>query len=500
MQVQTFFEHYGLSENPFTAEEARDDPVFRRLLDQSTGHPDFDKVFGDPAHPRAGVVFGEKGSGKTALRLMIERRIERYNAERTDQLAWIVRYDDLNPLIDQLKQRNPKLSEDELLGSFQLNDHIDGILSRATTRLIDNIVGTRSEDLRGKPKKTARRMPRQKRADLAVLAMIYDQPLNGNFSERFGRLRRVLRVGMMPWAGVMNWLGGLALIAAAGMAIGLWLTKTNDLPSMLIVGAAAAAGVFLLSAGLVRMDKLWAMERRIRRHVPVVYRSTKQLRQALGRVALEELNDRPIPLSQDEDSRYQLLARLIDILGEFDYASMVVLVDRVDEPVSIAGSTQRMRALVWPLLNNKFLQQDRVGVKLLLPVELRHVLVRENADFFQQARLDKQHLIERLTWSGTLLYDLCSRRLRACQASGADPISLQTLFADDVTEQDVIDALNQMHQPRDAFKFIYQLLLDHCAGISDDHPSYKIARLTLDHVRKTQSQRISDLRQGIGPA
>lgn len=500
MQLQTFLEHHGLTENPFTAEEARDDPVFRRLLDQSTAHPDFDKVFGDPSHPRAGVVFGEKGSGKTALRLMVERRIERYNAERTDQLAWIVRYDDLNPFIDQLKHRNPKLSPDKLLSSFQLNDHMDGILSRATTRLIDNIVGSRSEDLRGKPKKTARRMPRQKRADLAVLAMLYDQPLSGNFTERFARLRRVLRVGMMPWAGVMNWLGGLALIAAAGMAIGLWLTNTNDLPSMLIVGAAAAAGVLLLGAGLVRMAKLWAMARRIRREVRVVDRSTNQLRQALGRIALEELNDRPIPLTADEDSRYQLLARLIDVLNEFGFASIVVLIDRVDEPVLIAGSTDRMRALVWPLLNNKFLQQDRVGVKLLLPIELRHVLVRENADFFQKARLDKQHLIERLNWSGTLLYDLCTRRLRACQRSGQDSISLRSLFADDVSEQDLIDALDQMHQPRDAFKFLYQLLLDHCAGASDDSPRFKIARLTLDHVRKTQSQRIADLRQGVGPA
>lgn len=500
MQLQTFLAHHGLTENPFSAEEARDDPVFQRLLDQSTAHPDFEKVFGDPAQPRPGVVFGEKGSGKTALRLMIERRIERYNAERTDQLAWIVRYDDLNPFIDQLKQRHPKLNADKLLGEFRLNDHMDALLSRATTRLIDNILGARNDDLRGKPTKTTRRMPRQKRADLAVLAMLYDQPLSGNFVDRFARLRRILRIGMVPWAGLMNWLGGLALVVATGMAAGLWLTKTNDLPSTLIVGVTAGAGLLLLTAGLWRMARLWAMARRIRREIRVIDRPNGQLRHALGRLALDELNDRPIPLPGDEDSRYQLLARFIDVLKEFGFASVVVLVDRVDEPVLVEGDTGRMRALIWPLLNNKFLQQDRVGIKLLLPIELRQMLLKEDADFFQRARMDKQQMIDRLSWSGALLYDLCSRRLRACQRPGDAAISLRSLFAEDVTEQDLMDALDQMHQPRDAFKFIYQLFLDHCASHSDDKPVHRIARLTLDHVRKTQAQRVQDLYRGVGPA
>ena len=99
---------------------------------------------------------------------------------------------------------------------------------------------------------------------------------------------------------------------------------------------------------------------------------------------------------------------------------MLVLVDRVDEPTLINGEPERMRALVWPLLNNKFLQQDRVGVKLLLPLDLRYLLNRETSDFFREARLDKQNLIERLIWSGSVLYDLCTARLNACrQAANA---------------------------------------------------------------------------------
>jgi len=141
-----------------------------------------------------------------------------------------------------------------------------------------------------------------------------------------------------------------------------------------------------------------------------------------------------------------------------------------------------------------------VGIKLLLPIELRQMLLKEDADFFQRARMDKQQMIDRLSWSGALLYDLCSRRLRACQRPGDAAISLRSLFAEDVTEQDLMDALDQMHQPRDAFKFIYQLFLDHCASHSDDKPVHRIARLTLDHVRKTQAQRVQDLYRGVGPA
>ena len=500
MQLQTFLEHHGLTENPFSAEEARDDPVFQRLLDLSTSHPDFEKVFGDPAQPRPAVVFGEKGSGKTALRLMIERRLQRYNAERSDQLAWVVRYDDLNPFIDELKKRYPRLNVDELLGVFRLNDHMDAMLSCATTRLVDNLIGVRSGDLRGKPARAARRMARQRRADLAVLAMLYDQPRSGSFIERFARLRRALRIGIVPWAAALNGLGLGALLVAAGLGTGLWLTGAEDLPSLLLVGVLAAAGLVMLAAGAVRQLELWKLARRVRREVRVIDRPARQMRQALGRLALRELNDRPIPLPGDEDSRYQLLGRLLDVLGEFGFASMIVLVDRVDEPILVSGEPERMRALIWPLLNNKFLQQDHVGIKLLLPIELRHLLLREGSAFFQQARLDKQQMVDRLEWSGTLLYDLCSRRLQACQPPNSQALSLAGLFADDVTAQDLIDALDQMHQPRDAFKFIYQVLLEHCAGIPEDQPVFRIPRLTLDYVRKAQSQRVQQLARGLGPA
>ena len=81
----------------------------------------------------------------------------------------------------------------------------------------------------------------------------------------------------------------------------------------------------------------------------------------------------------------------------------------------VAGRPERMRRLTWPLFDSKFLQQDAIGFKLLLPIELRYLMKKEDATFFQEARLDKQSMVDRLAWSGATLYDLCSARLRACR-------------------------------------------------------------------------------------
>ena len=63
----------------------------------------------------------------------------------------------------------------------------------------------------------------------------------------------------------------------------------------------------------------------------------------------------------------------------------MVLVDRVDEPHFVNGSVERMRGLLWPLLDNKFLKHPGLGFKLLLPIELSYFIDREDRDFYQRA-------------------------------------------------------------------------------------------------------------------
>ncbi len=79
MKTQQFLEHHGIRSNPFAEEDAQTDPVFKEYCISSTHHPTWDKIYGDPAEPATSIVFGEKGAGKTALRLQIVRHLEDYN-------------------------------------------------------------------------------------------------------------------------------------------------------------------------------------------------------------------------------------------------------------------------------------------------------------------------------------------------------------------------------------------------------------------------------------
>ena len=125
--------------------------------------------------------------------------------------------------------------------------------------------------------------------------------------------------------------------------------------------------------------------------------------------------------------------------------------------------------------------------------------------------MDKQNLIDRLTWSGVTLYDLCSARLRACREGNGDSndqqsepaaenLTLMDLFQEDVTRETLVDALDKMHQPRDAFKFMYSVIQEHCRMVPEDSLDFRVPRLVLETVRRSQSQRVQDLYRGLAPA
>ena len=497
MQLRTFLNHWQIHENPFNAEEARDDPVFARLIDIGTSHPDFDKVLGEPGRPRPAVVFGEKGSGKTALRLMIERYIERHNAEVTDGRAWVVRYDDINSVLDRLAQHRRFSGHAAALRHLRLADHIDAILARAVTKLTDLILDSKAGD--NTPIRIARRLPRQQRIELATLALLYDQPAGGDRATRWARLRRSLRLSVFTGGVFVPWLGVLCLLGAAGTYVGMRITKIEDVSMTVVCGALAGGAILLLAASGWRWLSTWKRARRIRKELRAIDQQADQLRSAMAQMPQGDLKAQPLPEVDDLDARYQLIQRFIEVIRHFGYASMLVLIDRVDEPNVIAGDPEKMRSLIWPMFDNKFLQQDHVGVKLLLPMELRHLLRREEGEFFQRARLDKQYMVDRLAWSGTLLYDLCSQRVNACRPAEAHALVLVDLFEDDVDSRHLIDALDQMRQPRDAFKFLYRVLQEHCGNVTEETPSWKIPRLTLEQVRRDESRRLQEFERGFSP-
>jgi hypothetical protein len=85
-------------------------------------------------------------------------------------------------------------------------------------------------------------------------------------------------------------------------------------------------------------------------------------------------------------------------------------------------------------------------------------------------------------------------------ANPGSSLSLIDLFAEDVTKQDLVEALEQMHQPRDAFKLLYRCVTEHCAVAHADLNQWRIPRFVLDVVRKQEVDRVQALYRGIRPA
>ncbi len=91
----------------------------------------------------------------------------------------------------------------------------------------------------------------------------------------------------------------------------------------------------------------------------------------------DQLAGQPLPERERTDDRFELLVKLQGVLAGLGFTGIVVLVDRVDEPHFVNGSAERMRGLLWPLLDNKFLKHPGLGFKLLLPIELSYFIDRE---------------------------------------------------------------------------------------------------------------------------
>jgi hypothetical protein len=203
------------------------------------------------------------------------------------------------------------------------------------------------------------------------------------------------------------------------------------------------------------------------------------LRQLLMHFTPQELSSQPLPTKDSTDDRYEMLNKLQGILKTLGYRGIVVLIDRVDEPHLINGSAELMKSLVWPMLDNKFLKHPGLGIKLMLPIELTRFIDREERDFYQRARLDKQNMIPAFEWTGEALYDVTNARIRACAAPGETP-SLRSLISPSLSDARLIESLRSLRVPRRLFKYLYRLLVVHCNAHSDENPVWQISPETFE--------------------
>lgn len=508
MNNEAFLRHHGLTANPFRAEEARQDLVFDKI-ETVCRHPDFDKILGDLGHPSSSVVFGERGSGKTAIRLQIERILrERETTQDGGARVWMVSYDDFNEQLSSYMKTTGDGPE-KALQSFALTDHMDGILLRAVPRMVDGLLRDRSDapDF-GRPseiRRAVRRLPVDTRHQILRLQICYDR--RGSSAKRTAKLRSLLRLSGGAGAVTAKVLTGLFALLSAGSAVAALVqagdlgldTNTALIPSA-VLGLVTFYFLFRWGVHGWRVSRIG---RQLAKALKVDDRPGDVFADSIRYVRRDDLNARELPLDAHESPRYAAFDALIEVLQAVGYDSMMVLVDRLDEPTVINGKVGRMKSFIWPMLNNKFLQLRATGFKLLLPLELRTEILRERENFFREARLDKQHMIERLHWSGSMLYDLCNARYRACLArdiAEREKRTIMDLFVKEVTRQELVDALDQLQQPRDAFKFMYALLQEHSANTTAEEESFHISKTELEFVRKTQVQRKDAMIRGQAPA
>ena len=508
MKVHQFLDHYGVTENPFSQEDAASDQVFQDHCLEGTHHPAWDKVYGDPKAPSTSIVFGEQGSGKTALRLQIANKLIHYNQDHHDERAFVLEYDDFNPFLDNFRERlsGSRRKPEKALQYWRLWDHMDAILSLATTRLADMI----RHDGKCQDEPTASltqaqmgALSRTQKRDLLLLAAFYDNDRELAPDIRWASLRKKLRFS--TWSTWKYLLIGIAVTLFAFIGVFYY----NKLATQYFTDATGVSwfspwlwgGILLgwLPFAWRQLAAQWTGWR-VSRQIRVIDHSPSVLRKILLQIDKSELSGQPIPSRARGDDRYEMIMKLQSVLKTLGFTSIVVLVDRVDEPHLINGNAERIRDLLWPLFDNKFLKHPGIAFKLLLPSAVVGFLQRQEKEFYERSRLDKQNLVQSLAWTGQALYDVANDRIRACAKLANSPPTLQTFFADSISQAELVSQLDRLRAPRHLFKFLYRLLVDHCSKYTEDQPEWKIQPNTL---QVTMSMFLRDLenydrKQGAG--
>ncbi len=494
MKISQLFEHYGITENPFSQEDASTDHVFSEHCVTGVYHPGWDKIFGKADRPSTSVVFGEKGSGKTALRLQMISELRKHNREHPQSRSFIIEYDDFNPFLDNFRERlsGRNRQAERAVRKWRLWDHMDSILTLGTTQLVNRVLNLKQEEDPGVAITEAglQRLTRHERRDLLLLAAFYDHSFDASPLDRWSALRRKLK-----YMNVTSWK---ELAIGAGITL---LILTIAFSFQLFENYGGWVLLAILASWMVLLWKqiklAWAAYQ-VSRQIRAIDRFPNVLRQILSRFPHAELQGQPIPSRNRSDDRYELLAKFQSVLKTLGYDQIIVLVDRVDEPHLINGSAERMKDLIWPMFDNKFLKHPGFGFKMLLPSDMAPFLQKQERDFYDRSRLDKQNLIMSLNWSGESLYDITNDRLKACSADPNRPVNVQHLFEEAVTKSTLIETFDKLRVPRHLFKFFHRLLVEHCGKYTDDDPNWKISRETLKTTLALYQRDLDAFDRGAG--
>jgi hypothetical protein len=293
MKIDQFLRHHGVAGNPFSEEDAQTDTVFKRRCLSTIHHPVWDKFFGSPADPSTALVFGEKGSGKTALRLQATAELAAYNEQHPTERVFVISYDDFNPYLDHFRAAVRTNDAAQALKSWRLQDHMDAILAQGVTQLIDEITAEKLD---------LTKLSVDQRRDLLLLAALYDQSTGEPIERRWSRLRR--RSGFRPlWSRRDLQVGvGTTLVIVGLLAAFPSLRTLRFIPWLLVP---IILGWLYWGWRLARAE--WFASD-IRKGLRVLSRDPAALRWELLWFKPSELGGQPLPTARTGgEERYELL-------------------------------------------------------------------------------------------------------------------------------------------------------------------------------------------------
>ena len=491
MKVSDFLKHHGIISNPFMDEDAQSDSVFQDGCIESARHPAWDKIFGNPALPSTSIVFGEKGSGKTAMKIQMIREIDKYNQEHQDSQDFVIQYDDFNQFIEVFLQKiTPKKSllgnllgkkeSEEQLNQWELWEHIDAILTLGVTKLTEQAL---------KGELNLKNLSKTQKWDFLILAALYNRMSGGQY-ELWKQLRDKLNVSwetkLASWKRYVFPI--IWCVIFFSCIFGLWHMQWINASHFqkIYIWIALIIGT---SIGFYPMYNRWRRQNKTAQNLLENLRVRSFDQVAMRSILLDMPNSRlvgqPLPTTHSDD-RYSLLEKFSNLTKALGFKSIIILIDRVDEPHKISGSPKLMKIFIWSILDNKLLKYPDIAFKMLLPVELYDFTKIENNEFHQQSRLDKQNLIPNLIWTGPSLYDIINARLAACtdKTMVEVPETLDQWFTEDMTIDHLIKSLELVRTPRRVFKFLYDLMSEHAQSFTEQNPQWKISTRLFDEKLK----------------
>ena len=499
MFLTAWRQHWSLTRDPFACEDADKDLVLSEMT-QTAVHSAFDRVFGDPRSPAPGIVFGEKGSGKSGMRIAMRRRLDEFKEERILTSEYV----DFDVYLERFRcavgvGEDPRAVGQAVFKHWTLADHLDAMLSLGVTRMVDDLLNREDSHVR---------LSKRHQIDLLLLTALYHDSRERTVGEAWETLTH--RLGFRTpgglAAGALRWL---MTTLGAFFLIGPFLGRMQDVdvgPGWLWTGAGFLALAFVWTPHVWHRRKLERTARSV--SIRLLGRDSALLSGFLGRLSEGERNRFVLPTGTDERQRYDLLERFGSLRKSLGYGSWYVLVDRIDEPSALSAHPDGARRFAETLLDHKLLQLPGLALKLFLPIELDRIHRSATPEQLKRMRLDKSNLVETLDWTGQELVEIASYRIRVCSGKEfTDAGKARTLwefFAEDLDQDYVRETLTRLSTPRFMLGFLAHAFREYARNLPSDLPSedrrWRMPRAHFDMIRERWLDRTEVLRRTLNAA